>query len=402
LPWLFVLILMVVAGLVAAGGDRMGHRAARAKIRIGKLRPRTASTIIAVITGVLISLVTFGVVFAVWADFRNALLSYDEVKGRALRLQAELDETNQKREQAQSEQAKAEATLKQLREQQIETTKSLSTAQQELEALKGKVASSDKELKDLNAKRAKLQTDIDSYRARLDDLRGLVGQARSDVAAYQEGEVVLDKGHYLYYLPVAAGEAGQLGGKLDMAMLRIQEDLQGAGLKLDDASAAAAKAFSAQYPYPAASAVVIISAARNVVAGEAVLLAFDARELKPLINSGTVVMEVLVTSDNARVRMTGAAEKNIAVPAKFDADSLVDFSLALYDSFSASASALGFLPDLRSGDIATPVEKLTTIAGDLVERNRPFIIQFVAQQNLNALDGLGAVDIYISNPAAAP
>ena len=86
MPWIFVLILMVVAGLVAAGGDRMGHRAARAKIRIGKLRPRTASTIIAVITGVLISLVTFGVVFGVWADFRNALLSYSDVKCRAITL----------------------------------------------------------------------------------------------------------------------------------------------------------------------------------------------------------------------------------------------------------------------------------------------------------------------------
>jgi uncharacterized protein (DUF3084 family) len=89
LPWLFVLIVIVVAALVAAAGDRMGHRAARRKLRIGKLRPRTVSTIIAVTTGVLISLATFGIVFAVWRDFREALLRYDFVKQENTRLQGE-------------------------------------------------------------------------------------------------------------------------------------------------------------------------------------------------------------------------------------------------------------------------------------------------------------------------
>ena len=47
---LFILILLVVTGIVAASGDRMGHLAARRKIRFGNMRPRNVSTLIAVTT----------------------------------------------------------------------------------------------------------------------------------------------------------------------------------------------------------------------------------------------------------------------------------------------------------------------------------------------------------------
>src|SRR5512140_3145486 len=106
---------MVVAGLVAAGGDRMGHRAARAKIRIGTLRPRTASTIIAVITGILISLVTFGVVFAVWADFRDALLRFDTIKGDLAKMEEQYNQAEAKLTAAESAKKAAEDELAGLR-----------------------------------------------------------------------------------------------------------------------------------------------------------------------------------------------------------------------------------------------------------------------------------------------
>lgn len=402
MPVIFVLILMLVAGLVAAGGDRMGHRAARAKIRIGKLRPRTASTIIAVITGVLISLVTFGVVFAVWRDFREALLRYDEVKSRVGALQAEVAESTTLREQAVAEKARAEEDLQQAQVQMIEVTRAMAQAEDELEAAEVKVASSERELKELNAKRAALQKDIDNYKARLDDVRALVEKARSDVTAYQEGEVVMAKGTRLYYLPLDAGEAGNLAGKLEITLAHLGENLAADGLKLDPASAQAAQEFASNFTPAGGRSLIVISAARNAVAGEGVLLDFSAQQLKTLVAKGDLIMEVLVGTDNARVRMKGLGERSLAVPAQFDTDSLVDFSVALYGVFSEGAQALGFLPDLRSGEIATPVESLTSIADDLVGRPRPFIIQFVAKQDAAALDGLAAAEIYISNPPTAP
>jgi len=400
LPWIFVLILMVVAGLVAAGGDRMGHRAARAKIRIGKLRPRTASTIIAVITGVLISLVTFAVVFAVWRDFREALLRYDTVKGQISGLQQELSTSQQQRQESEAAMAKAKDELTKIQVQMLEVTRSLALAQNQLEDAQVKVASSDRELKALEAKRAGLQKDIEGYKGRLDDLRTLMEKARGDVTALQQGQVVMAKGTRLFYLRVGASEPGGFANKLEVAVVRLGDSLSAQGLNIDQNSYKAEKDFVASYPLTGKDAVVIISAARNVVAGENVLLAYEARELKPLIAKGDVIMEVVVGADSARVRMQGVAEQQVAVPAKFDTDSLVDFSVSLYEVFGAGALALGFLPDLRTGEIASPLEKLTGVGSDIIGRERPFVIQFVAKSDATALDGLSDAEIYISNPPA--
>ena len=87
---IFMLVVSLIAGLVAAGGDWMGHRAARRKIRFGKMRPRHVSRLFAVITGVLISLVTFGVVFAVWKDVREAFTKFDSVKKELVQAEANL------------------------------------------------------------------------------------------------------------------------------------------------------------------------------------------------------------------------------------------------------------------------------------------------------------------------
>jgi uncharacterized protein (DUF3084 family) len=81
-PIIIALLLVIISGLVAAAGDYMGQRAARRKVRIGKLRPRYVSRLIAVISGVLISLATYGAMFFLYSDFREALTQYSTVKAR--------------------------------------------------------------------------------------------------------------------------------------------------------------------------------------------------------------------------------------------------------------------------------------------------------------------------------
>jgi hypothetical protein len=408
-PWIFVLILVIVAGLVAAGGDRMGHKAARSKFRIGKLRPRHAATLISVVTGVLISLVTYTVVFAVWKDFRDALLHYREVKSTLAEVEGKLagsqkliDEADARRQQAVDDETKAQAEISKIQVQMIEITKSLSAAQKQLDDANVQISQSKGQLHDLNDKKTKLLADIDSYRARLDDLRGLVTQARSELETHQQGTLVLAKGTTLAYIPLDAGESAGLTAKLQVRIARLGESLKERGVSIDPASDAAAAEFVASYPYAAAKSVAIISAARNVVKGESVLLSFEARELTPLVTSGEVVMDVLVTSSSAHVRMKGQNEQQLDVPATFDENSIADFGVALFDIFDGGARKLGFLPDLSSGQIATPIGSLASVAGDLAKRERPYVIQFVAKQDATALDGLAGCEIYISNPPATP
>src|SRR5688572_25919814 len=103
--------MMVVAALVSAAADRMGHRAARRKLRIGKLRPRHVSTLIAIISGMVISLATVLVLFLVWRDFYNALTQYDNLNGKLARVQDETKKAEAVRDEAIKAREQAEADL---------------------------------------------------------------------------------------------------------------------------------------------------------------------------------------------------------------------------------------------------------------------------------------------------
>jgi hypothetical protein len=408
---LFVVVLVIVAGLVAAAGDRMGHRAARAKIRIGNLRPRTASTIIAVGTGVIISLLTFGVVFASWADFRDALLHFERIKHELASTQDSLQASKAEASQKEGELKSLNDELKTGRNERIELVKDLDGKRRELDQatllkarLEREVRTISAEVKKLNNEKAIGEKGIQG----LTDLKNQLGQdiegLESKVASYQKGSVIMPRGAYLAYQIVRPGDAANLAAVLDGALQRVTVNLSKDGLGVAADAADAAQAFVSSYAYADAgeNVVVIISAAKNVFEGEGVTLAFEARPLGVLAKSGDVVLSVIVNDREALPSVLGQPAPAIAVPAQFDLDKLEDFSVALQSAFDRAARSAGFLPDLKTGEIASPVLLLGSAGDDLIKRQRPFVIQFVAKRDCTALDGLADAEVYISNPPGTP
>jgi uncharacterized protein (DUF3084 family) len=406
---LFVVIMVVVSGLVAAAGDRMGHRAARAKIRIGKLRPRTASTLIAVATGVLISLLSFVLVFAISSSFRDALLRFDKIKAEAQELLKEKKQRAAELSQAQADISKMQAQTTELVKQIDLTTKELTAAGADKAKIKrelsGLIAKSDT----LKLEIVKKQKDLKLQEFNVKSLEGVQEKLKQDVDAYEsklttymQGDVVIPRGMNLCYQVVHPGEAGQLPDLLQSALNRTTVSLSQSGLTLAQNAAERAQQFIDAYPYQDAKqdVVVVISASRNVFDGESVPLNFQAQLLEPLVHKGEVLLSVLVRQDSAIAAVLGNAGVTLEVPAQFDAASLGDFGVALDGKLSAAAREAGFLPDLKTGSIATPIVKLADVSNDLISRQRPFLIQFVASQDMTALEGMTAAEIYISNPQA--
>lgn len=401
--------MVVVSGLVAAAGDRMGHRAARAKIRIGKLRPRTASTLIAVATGISISLLTFIVVFSLSRDFRDALLHFEKTKADLIKTEEALQAKGAELTQLQSALADSDKQLSSMREQSIELVKQISNKQKELDGATADKLKKQREVDSLTHKKRQLDNDVASGEIRVNSLtdlkntlRGDIEQLESKLASYKQGDIVLPRGTALGYQVVHAGDADMLGDLMQSALNRITVNLSKDGLAVSPQAGEDATAFIGNYPYKdaATDVVVVISAASNVFENEAVRLAFDARTLAPLVRSGDVIMGVMVQESTAQVSVFGREGAVLTIPAQFDADTLSEFGVALAEALDRAAQDAGFLPDIKTGAISNPVVRLADVGVDLLQRERPFLIQFVAQQDLTALDGLGSVEIYISNPKA--
>ncbi len=403
----FLIILLAGSALVAAAGDRMGHLAARRKVRFAGLRPRTVSTIIAVASGLIIMLVTLAAMLLVWSDFRSALWDYDKVKdqlagtvtqldemsGKLSKAERDLTSAQENTELAETKRHEAEQELSTMQSQLIDITKSLSIAQANL-------SKANKEVLQAKAQKTKLDKDITAYQARTSELRELVGQARTEA---EQGEIVLLKGTLINQLRVPSDKADQLAVLLQRALSLAQDSLAQDGLKLADSVAASADGFIENYPYRGGKTdvIVVITAANNVFAAGEVELSFEAIPLEVLVPAGEVVLDILLGETSATVKVAGLGERQLDLPANLTLDSLEDFTFDVYGLFQQGAVDLGFLPDMATGDVANPVLKIADISSELLKRQRPVRLQFVTRSAATALDGLANCELYVSSPGAA-
>ena len=88
---LLVILIVVVAGLIAYVGDRVGHQVGRKRMTLFGLRPKYTSTIVAVGTGMGIALIATVVVLLSAPLARDAFFHLSEINNRVNELQAQAD-----------------------------------------------------------------------------------------------------------------------------------------------------------------------------------------------------------------------------------------------------------------------------------------------------------------------
>ena len=86
-----VVVIMIVAGLIAYIGDRVGHQVGRRRLTLFGLRPRYTSTIVAVGTGMLIALGVTGIAIGSSHQVQDAFFRIDSLTSRIQQLQAQAD-----------------------------------------------------------------------------------------------------------------------------------------------------------------------------------------------------------------------------------------------------------------------------------------------------------------------
>ncbi len=86
-----VIVIVLVAGLIAYIGDRVGHQVGRKRMTLFNLRPKYTSTIVAVATGMMIALVATAVTLSTSPYARAAFFHLSEINNRVNALQAQAD-----------------------------------------------------------------------------------------------------------------------------------------------------------------------------------------------------------------------------------------------------------------------------------------------------------------------
>ena len=146
--YILIAAIFLLGGIIAAFGDRLGTKIGKARLRLFNLRPRQTAMLITVITGMLISALTLGILFGLSGSLRRGVFQLDEILKQRRQLEGELAQARKEQEQVQQQ-------LAEVKRQQSEAVVNLNSINQDFEQSKQQV-------KKISARAQKLRQELDS------------------------------------------------------------------------------------------------------------------------------------------------------------------------------------------------------------------------------------------------
>ncbi len=110
---ILIATVLVLGGLIATLGDRIGMRVGKSRLSLFNLRPRQTATLVSILTGGVISASTLGLLLVASEQLRKGLFEFEET-------QANLSEARAALEDTQTAKAEVEAALNRVTRQKIE------------------------------------------------------------------------------------------------------------------------------------------------------------------------------------------------------------------------------------------------------------------------------------------
>lgn len=123
---MLIVVLVLTGGVIAFIGDRLGSKVGKKKLSLFGLRPRHTSILATIITGILITTVTFGILAIASKDVRTALFGMNKLK-------AELNEKQSMLEEASGALVNVKNDLNTTKEEYAKSKKDLEETQEDLE-----------------------------------------------------------------------------------------------------------------------------------------------------------------------------------------------------------------------------------------------------------------------------
>lgn len=123
---MLIVVLVLTGGVIAFIGDRLGSKVGKKKLSLFGLRPRHTSILVTIITGILITTVTFSILAIASKDVRTALFGMNKLK-------AELNEKQSMLEEASGALVNVKNDLNTTKEEYAKSKKDLEETQEDLE-----------------------------------------------------------------------------------------------------------------------------------------------------------------------------------------------------------------------------------------------------------------------------
>lgn len=223
--WLLILILLLLGGVLATLGDRLGTRVGKARLSLMGLRPRKTAVVITVITGSMISALSLGLMLLVSRQLRVGLFELNALQNK---LQVSRDDLRQSKQA----QARASRELQQAQQERSKARQNLANAKQQADALRQALVPLQQQRERLEAERQRLSQDVAARDAEIQrterelaDVRQRIRTGEAELRELEEqrlalrlGNVVLSSGQPLATATLRLDSPGQAKQVIDQLL----------------------------------------------------------------------------------------------------------------------------------------------------------------------------------------
>ena len=172
--YIIVLAILILGGVIATVGDRIGTRVGKKRLSLFKLRPKHTAVLITIITGVGISLSTLAIILLADKNLRRGILELEHTQNDLRRKRRQLKKTE-------AQKGEVEQELSQAKKQQVNAQEELEKINKILERANAKQRITQAQLKDTLTRQTQTQSQLKRTTSQLGQIVKQYQQARSEL-----------------------------------------------------------------------------------------------------------------------------------------------------------------------------------------------------------------------------
>lgn len=173
--YILIVAILVLGGVIATVGDRIGTRVGKARLSLFNLRPRKTAVLVTILTGGIISASTLGIMLAVSEQLRTGLFELGNIQKNLAKAREELD-------QARNQKSQVEKELKKARSDQTAAQQSLDRINLFLKAAIARQAATAAQLERIQTQLAQVEAARSRTEAQLERTQGQLDRAEAEKA----------------------------------------------------------------------------------------------------------------------------------------------------------------------------------------------------------------------------
>lgn len=228
--YILIAAIFILGGIIAAFGDRLGTKIGKARLRLFKLRPRQTAMIITVVTGMLISALTLGILFGLSSSLRRGIFELDDILREKRHIEKELAQARQEKQQVQEQ-------LIQVKNDQIEAVENLESinldfakSEQKLNKISRQAGKLRQELNNLLAEREKQLQQLNQLQQQSQELQSQLQQREQKIV--EQDQILAQKEARLEELEQQQQILQTQVQERDKSILRLDEAISSAETSL--------------------------------------------------------------------------------------------------------------------------------------------------------------------------